>query len=374
MKSYNTKDCFLNPKRSAITNTVPSSNKHNEENRALIISETKSGSLKAIDIKGIIKNKRSEFIVDSGSDFNYAHEKVLKVMNLNYEETNPITLIFGGGKKETTNTKITVDISFNTVKYTVEFYVLKELPVSFILGNEFLINNNCGIKYGKRTFSIGTDNVMKLEGCNKSTDEILDERLSENVCLSIIQDYPDLNKILKYYMEQNNLFSSIRASPAQFITKNSLAIIQSRGYAVPYKFLHQGQEEIQRLLRENIIKPSNSPFTSPAFFLRKKNNDLRLVIDYKKINNMLEDDPWILPKIDECLMEMRTIDFFSQLDFQNGFNQIKIAEDCQKHTAFILLGKQYEYKRIPFGIKPGPKIFQRYISEILESMRNCFVS
>lgn len=39
----------------------------------------------------------------------------------------------------------------------------------------------------------------------------------------------------------------------------------------------------------------------------------------------------------------------------------------------MLLGLQYQYKRLPFGIKPGPKTFQRYISEILKGITNCFV-
>lgn len=55
-------------------------------------------------------------------------------------------------------------------------------------------------------------------------------------------------------------------------------------------------------MQEDIIEPSDSPYTSPSFFLEKKNKDLRLVIDYKKINEFLKDDPWILPKIDEVLM------------------------------------------------------------------------
>ncbi|KAF9761442.1 Retrovirus-related Pol polyprotein from transposon 17.6 [Nosema granulosis] len=39
----------------------------------------------------------------------------------------------------------------------------------------------------------------------------------------------------------------------------------------------------------------------------------------------------------------------------------------------MLLGKQYQYKRIPFGIKPGPKMFQRYIVNVLGDIDNCFV-
>ncbi|KAF9746894.1 Retrovirus-related Pol polyprotein from transposon opus, partial [Nosema granulosis] len=120
-------------------------------------------------------------------------------------------------------------------------------------------------------------------------------------------------------------------------------------------------------------EPSESPYTSPAFFRKKKNNDLRLILDYKNINNYIEDDSFVLPKIDDCLQEMGENTYFSQLDLQNGFNQIRISDESRKYTSFMLLGRQYQYKRIPFGIKPGPKIFQRYITNILHDVPNCFV-
>ncbi|MGL5898789.1 MAG: reverse transcriptase domain-containing protein, partial [Lactobacillaceae bacterium] len=57
----------------------------------------------------------------------------------------------------------------------------------------------------------------------------------------------------------------------------------------------------------------------------------------------------------------------------NGFNQLLISNESKKYTAFMILGHQYQYKRVPFGIKLGPKVFQRNISEILYDIPNCFV-
>lgn len=64
---------------------------------------------------------------------------------------------------------------------------------------------------------------------------------------------------------------------------------------------------------------------------------------------------------------------FSQLDLKNGFNQIRLTEETKQYTSFTLLGNQYEYNRIPFGMKPGPKILQRQISRILKDIPNIFV-
>ena len=142
---------------------------------------------------------------------------------------------------------------------------------------------------------------------------------------------------------------------------------------MPVKYIEKVKQEITILLREKIIEPSNSQYSSPAFFIKKKNNDLRLVINYQPINKYIEDDPWTLPKIDDCLIDMCSNRYFSQLDLQNGYNQIKIHRNYRKYTAFNIFCRQYQYKRLPFGIKPGPKLFQRYISEILGDIPDCFV-
>lgn len=71
------------------------------------------------------------------------------------------------------------------------------------------------------------------------------------------------------------------------------------------------------------------------------------------------------------LMEKKA--YFSKIDLSNGFNQIKIDDENKKYTSFFLLGQQWQYKRIPFGIESGPKLFQRYIANILGEIQNVFV-
>lgn len=65
--------------------------------------------------------------------------------------------------------------------------------------------------------------------------------------------------------------------------------------------------------------------------------------------------------------------YFSQIDLKNGFNQILLDEEIKKYTLFFLLGKQYQYLRTPFGMKPGPKVFQRNITKILDGIENIFL-
>lgn len=65
--------------------------------------------------------------------------------------------------------------------------------------------------------------------------------------------------------------------------------------------------------------------------------------------------------------------YFSQIDLSNGFNQIRIDDKSKPITSFFILGQQWQYKRVPFGIKPGPKKFQRYVSNVLGDIYDVFV-
>lgn len=64
---------------------------------------------------------------------------------------------------------------------------------------------------------------------------------------------------------------------------------------------------------------------------------------------------------------------FILLDLKNGFNQLPLHENSRYLTTFVLFNQTYQYTRIPFGLKLGPKLFQRVIQEILADIKGVFV-
>ena len=72
-------------------------------------------------------------------------------------------------------------------------------------------------------------------------------------------------------------------------------------YRIPYKHKNWLKHKIAELERNNIIRPSISPYLSPLILVPKKNNDLRLVVDYKALNKQVVSDKFPLPRIDEVL-------------------------------------------------------------------------
>ena len=80
--------------------------------------------------------------------------------------------------------------------------------------------------------------------------------------------------------------------------------------------------KIQELLKEGIIKESNSPYASPIVIIPKKDNDFRLCVDYRRLNKNTVRDNYPLPIIDDLIDSLGNKTIFSIIDLKSGFHQI----------------------------------------------------
>jgi hypothetical protein len=76
-----------------------------------------------------------------------------------------------------------------------------------------------------------------------------------------------------------------------------------------YNMTPREKEELNKFLDENIasqrIKPSNSPYAAPCFFVPKKDGSLRLCQDYRKLNEISIKDKTPLPLISEVIDQLK---------------------------------------------------------------------
>ena len=57
--------------------------------------------------------------------------------------------------------------------------------------------------------------------------------------------------------------------------------------------------KLQELLEKGFIRPSVSPWGAPVLFVKKKDDTLRLCVDYRKLNKMIVKNKYPLPRIDD---------------------------------------------------------------------------
>ncbi|CAC5426114.1 unnamed protein product [Mytilus coruscus] len=103
--------------------------------------------------------------------------------------------------------------------------------------------------------------------------------------------------------------------------------------------------------QEKIIKDSVSPYAAPIVIVRKKDQSIRLCVDYRKLNIKTVRDVFPLPRIDESLDALNGAKFFSTLDMASGFHQIAMDPVDQHKTAFSTPFGLFEYTRMPMGLQ-----------------------
>ena len=91
---------------------------------------------------------------------------------------------------------------------------------------------------------------------------------------------------------------------------------------------------INEQLEKGYIRPSQSPYTSPFFFIKKKDGTLRPVQDYRRINSWMVRNNYPLPLIPDIICDLGRAKLYSKLDVRQGYNNIRMKEGDEYKAAF----------------------------------------
>lgn len=180
--------------------------------------------------------------------------------------------------------------------------------------------------------------IYQTNTCNKDNirtnklKNILNKNIPhqyKDTLFPLIEEYNDIFALPDDPMSINNFYTQKLR-----IKENTSTYIKN--YRTPHVKKQEIEKQINTLINNNLIEPSESSYNSPIILVPKKSTNStqkwRMCIDYRKVNQNLIPDRFPLPRIDDILDNLGRTIFFSVLDLYNGF---KRNNSIQFKTRFV---------------------------------------
>jgi hypothetical protein len=133
------------------------------------------------------------------------------------------------------------------------------------------------------------------------------------------------------------------------------------------------KRQIDALVDLGKMRPSNSEYAYRMTLLVKKDGNRRFCGDYRPLNAQTCRDMFPMPLIEDVIDQLGKSTWFTALNLQSSFWQIRIAPEDMKKTALITKTGLYDWTVMPFGLKNATSTFTRTMSEVFKDLGSTFL-
>ena len=137
---------------------------------------------------------------------------------------------------------------------------------------------------------------------------------------------------------------------------------------LPHAIKDELKKELNKMEENNIVEKVTSPthWVNSLVVIQKPNGKLRFCLDQRDLNNAIMRPHYPMPTLEDALSKMAGVRFFSKLDAQSGYWQIRLTEDSSFLTTFNTPFGRYRFRRLPLGVVNAQDEFKRKMDKIFE--------
>jgi hypothetical protein len=277
-----------------------------------------------------------------------------------------------GGQIFTKEVAFQVLVTLAGRDFPTNMIVLKGQDIDVILGMNWLAQHKAILNTDLRTIrlSYGQEEILlsiPVAIPAKATGRIYEAIIPEIKDIPIVCEIPDV------FPEDLPGLPPERDVEFVIELKPGTAPISRRSYRMPPKELAELKAQLQDLLEKGFIRPSSSPWGYLAIFIKKKDQTLRMCVDYRPLNEVTIKNKYPLPRIDILFDQQTGARVFSKIDLRSGYHQIRIRPEDIPKTAFTTRYGLFEYLVMSFGLTNAPAHFTYLMNSVFMPELDKFV-
>ena len=129
---------------------------------------------------------------------------------------------------------------------------------------------------------------------------------------------------------------------------------------------------VKEHLKKQFIEASSAPCLSPIMLAVKPGRGVQFCVDYKKLNKLTVKNAYLIPLIEETLVQLKNAKIFTKIDIRQAFHKLQMAADLEDYTTFSYEFGAFKWKILSFGLMEGPASWQCFINDVIWEYFNRF--
>jgi hypothetical protein len=149
--------------------------------------------------------------------------------------------------------------------------------------------------------------------------------------------------------------------------------IAVRTYQYPSLVKDELERQCQELLKQGIVCPSTSAYSSLMLLVKKQDELWHFCVDYRALNAKMICNMFPIPVVDELLDELCGAHFFSMLDLRSKYHQVLMEPTNVEKTEFRTHHGHFELLVMTFSLTKTSATFQALMNDILHDVIWVFI-
>ena len=381
--------------------------------RKQLVKQKKLVIKRCIDVKIILNEKRRKAKLDCDSEINLISRQLIKKLDLSS------FIVVGPDARIVDNSRLqTFDVHFfliNVLDINGVFRFFEEFFMKISMQNDLILEMlwfsiaksqvswiNKSIEWPMNFITLFTthrvdvldpndfaektmndDNAAYVFHIWTVVDDMKNVHSSRKIQISLIaaKKLDETIEISKAWLKHSDIFDDEKTYQLPKHDPIDHAIDLKKGKTLSYDSIYFLFEEELKVLKQYIdrhlviefIRSFTFSAGASILFVKKKNENFRLCVNYRGLNLLTIKNRYFLPLIKESINRLNKVKIYTRLNITVAYHRLKIRKDDEWKTTFRTRYDHFEYQILLFDFTNAPASFQVYINKILTKKLNVYV-